>query len=79
MTNLEKYNNIFAEVFGVKDSVLDDTFGKETVDLWDSVHQLNIISMTEDAFDIMLDSEDIIGFTSYKAGKEILKNQDIEL
>lgn len=79
MTNLEKYNQIFTEVFGVDASVLNDDFSKETVDLWDSVHQLNIVSLAEEAFDIMLDPEDIMGFTSYKAGKEILKNQDIEL
>lgn len=79
MTNLEKYNQIFTEVFGVDASVLNDDFSKDTVDLWDSVHQLNIVSLAEEAFDIMLDPEDIMGFTSYKAGREILKNQEIEL
>lgn len=79
MTNREKYNQIFTEVFGVDASVLNDDFSKETVDLWDSVHQLNIVSLAEEAFDIMLDPEDIMGFTSYKAGREILKNQEIEL
>lgn len=79
MTNLEKYNQIFTEVFGVDASVLNDNFSKDTVDLWDSVHQLNIVSLAEEAFDIMLDPEDIMGFTSYIAGKKILKKQDIEL
>ncbi|MBD5174557.1 MAG: acyl carrier protein [Bacteroidales bacterium] len=79
MTNLEKYNQIFTEVFGVDASALNDDFSKDTVDQWDSVHQLNIVSLAEETFDIMLDPEDIMGFTSYKAGKDILKNQDIEL
>ena len=79
MTNLEKYNQIFTEVFGVDASVLNDDFSKDTVDQWDSVHQLNIVSLAEETFDIMLDPEDIMGFTSYKAGKDILKKQDIEL
>ena len=79
MTNLEKYNSIFVEVFGVDPSVLNDNFGKDTVDQWDSVHQLNIVSLAEEAFDIMLDPEDIMSFTSYAKGKEILANQDIEL
>lgn len=79
MTNLEKYNQIFTEVFGVDESVLNDDFSKETVDLWDSVHQLNIVSLAEEAFDIMLDPEDIMGLTSYKAGKAILYNQGVEL
>ena len=79
MTNIEKYNSIFTEVFGVDASALNDNFSKETVDQWDSVHQLSLVSLAEEAFDIMLDPEDIMGFTSYAVGKEILKNQDIEL
>ncbi|MBD5583662.1 MAG: acyl carrier protein [Clostridia bacterium] len=79
MTNLEKYNQIFTEVFGVDESVLNDDFCKDTVSQWDSVHQLNLVSLAEEAFDIMLDPEDIMGFISYAAGKEILKNQDVDL
>ncbi len=79
MTNLEKYNQIFTDVFGVETSALNDDFSKDTVDLWDSVHQLNIVSLVEEAFDVMLDPEDIMGLTSYAVGKEILKNQGIEL
>ncbi len=77
MTNLEKYNNIFVEVFGVDSSVLDNDFSKYTVDLWDSVHQLNLVSLAEETFDILLDPEDIMGFTSYEKGKEIISNQGI--
>lgn len=79
MTNLEKYNNFFVEVFGVEANSLNDEFGKETVELWDSVHQLNLITLAEEEFDIMLDPEDIIEFTSYIKGKEILLKQGIEL
>lgn len=79
MNNLEKYNQIFTEVFGVDASALGDSFGKENVAEWDSVHQLNLVSMAEDAFDIMLDPEDIMAFTSYVKGLEIIRNQGVEL
>ena len=79
MTNLEKYNAIFTEVFGVTAEQLGDNFNKETVSEWDSVHQLNIISLLEETFDLMLDPEDIMACTSYKAGKEILAKNGIEL
>lgn len=79
MTNLEKFNNIFIEVFGVDASSLNDSFSKDTVDQWDSVHQLNLVTLAEDNFDIMLDPEDIMAFTSYAKGKEILANQGVEL
>ncbi len=79
MTNLEKYNDIFVEVFGADLAQLGDNYGKETVAAWDSVHQLNIITLMEDTFDLMLDPEDIMACTSYNAGKEILAKNNIEL
>lgn len=79
MTNLEKYNDIFVQVFGADIAQLGDNYSKETVAAWDSVHQLNIISLMEEAFDLMLDPEDIMACTSYNAGKEILAKNDIEL
>lgn len=79
MTNLEKYNDIFVQVFGADIAQLGDNYNKETVATWDSVHQLNIISLMEETFDLMLDPEDIMACTSYNAGKEILAKNDIEL
>ena len=78
MTNLEKYNDIFVEVFGADVAQLGDNYSKETIAEWDSVHQLNIISLMEETFDLMLDPEDIMACTSYNAGKEILAKNDIE-
>ena len=78
MTNLDKYNQIFTEVFGVSVSDLSDAFAKENVDQWDSVHQLNLVNLAEDTFDVMLDPEDIMGFTSYAKGRRILANQGVE-
>lgn len=79
MSNLEKYNDIFVQVFGADIAQLGDNYSKETVPAWDSVHQLNIISLMEEIFDLMLDPEDIMACTSYNAGKEILAKNDIEL
>ncbi len=79
MSNLEKYNNAFVEVFGAKVEDLNDNYSKETVAEWDSVHQLSLISQMEDAFDIMFDPEDIMDLTSYAKGKEILSKYDVSL
>ena len=78
MTNLEKYNAIFKEVFGASVEQLGDNYSKENIGEWDSVHQLNIISLMEETFDLMLDPEDIMACTSYNAGKEILVKNRIE-
>lgn len=79
MTNIEKLNKIFCEVFSVEEAALNNNFNKCTVDSWDSVHQLSLTSSVEDEFDIMLDAEDILEFTSYDNAKAVLAKYEIEL
>lgn len=79
MTNLEKLNGIFCEVFSVDADALTNQFDNKSVDGWDSVRQLNLTSAVEDAFDIMLDPEDILEFTSYENAKTILAKYEIVL
>ena len=79
MENFEKYNNAFIQVFGAKAEELSDNYGKETVDEWDSVHQLSLVAEFEEAFDVMFDPEDIMDLTSYAKGKELLKKYEVEL
>jgi acyl carrier protein len=79
MENFERYNNAFVEVFNAKVEDLNDNYGKETVDEWDSVHQLSLIAELEETFDIMFDPEDIMEMTSYANGKILLKKYDINI
>lgn len=79
MSNLEKLNRIFCEVFSIEETALNSEFDNKSVDGWDSVRQLSLTSAVEDAFDIMLDPEDILGFTSYDEAKSILAKYEIEL
>lgn len=79
MTNLEKLNSIFCEVFSVTESALNSDFDKCHVEGWDSVRQLSLTSSIEDEFDIMLDAEDILDFTSYNNAKTILGKYQIDL
>lgn len=79
MNNLEKLNQIFCEVFSCNDSALGAGFNKCSVEGWDSVRQLSLTSSVEDEFDIMLDPEDILEFTSYENAKTILAKYEIAL
>lgn len=76
---LDKYNQAFVEVFAVDPSVLNESFTKDQVAGWDSVHQLNIVAILEESFDVMFEPEDIMELTSYEKGKEILRKYDVML
>ncbi len=75
MDNLKIYNEIFMDVFSVEEDQLNDTFDNESVNNWDSIHQLNLITNIEDAFDVMFGTEESLSLTSYVAGLDILKSK----
>lgn len=71
MTNLEKYNQAFTDSLNISAEQLTE-LKYQSVEQWDSVGHMNLIAALEDAFDIMMDTDDIIDFSSYEKGKEIL-------
>ena len=78
MNNLEKYNQAFIDTFSVAKEQLTDLKYQDITE-WDSVGHMSLISVLEDIFDIMMDTDDIIDLSSYEKGMEILsQNYDIE-
>lgn len=78
MKAIERYQEIFKTVFGVEDEILE-TLEYQGIAQWDSVGHMQLVAALEEEFDIMFDTDDIIDFNSYTAGKEILKKYEVEL
>ena len=78
MTNLEKYNEAFKNTLEVSDDVLEG-LEYQSIKEWDSIGHMSLLSELEDAFDIELETDDIIDFSSYQKGKEILKKYGVEM
>ena len=78
MANLEDYKNCFVEGLEL-DIESVETASMETVAKWDSIGQMSLIALVEDAFSIELEPEELMSFTSYSAGIEILKNHGVNL
>ena len=72
MTNLEKYNKAFCDSFEITEDKLAN-LQYQQIELWDSVGHMTLVANIEDAFDIMMETDDIIDLSSYEKGKEILK------
>ena len=78
MSNLEKYKQAFTNAFGIDLShVVELTY--QEIPEWDSVGHMALIAEIEEAFDIMLDTDDIIDLSSFEKGKEIVRKYDVEL
>ena len=79
MNNLIKYNDVFMEIFELKEEQLNESLIYNSIELGDSVGHMAMIAELEDAFDIMLETDDVIDFSSYEVGKEILRKYDVEI
>lgn len=78
MKNQEKLVKVFAEALGVKEDVIKDELQYNSIPEWDSVAHMSLVAELEEAFDIMLDTDDIIDMSSPAKAKEILAKYDIE-
>lgn len=76
MSNLEKYTEAFTSTFGITP---EETEGLkyQGIEAWDSVGHMGLIAALEEAFDIMLETDDIIDLSSFEKGKEILAKYNI--
>ena len=77
MNNLDKYSNVFTDTFSVDKNELNGLTYQSISD-WDSVGHMSLIAALEEKFDIMFDTEDIIDFSSFDKGKELLRKYEIE-
>ncbi len=78
MNNLAKYNEAYKTAFNVTEEQLGEQLVYQSVELWDSVGHMQLMAGLEYAFDIMMDVEDIIEFSSYTKGMELLSKYGVQ-
>jgi len=79
MTNKEKYDQIFMDCFSVEKDVLNEKFVYQCVPQWDSVGHMGLVAALEEAFDFMMETDDIIDLGSYTIGIKTLAKYNIEI
>lgn len=78
MNNDEKLKKVIADIFDVNVNAINDESSNTTIDLWDSIHQMNLIFAIEESFDIHLSDEEVVQLVSVKEIKRILMNNGID-
>ena len=77
-SNIEKLKEAFVE--GLEISIEEvESATMESVDKWDSIGQMSLVAIIEDAFGVEFEPEEVMRFTSFAAGVDILKNHGIEI
>lgn len=79
MSNRNKYDEIFKEVFEIEADQLNDQLEYQSIEAWDSVGHMSLMAALEDEFDIMLEMDDIVDFGSYLTGIETMKKYGVDI
>lgn len=78
MTNREKYVAAYVEALDVNEGDVEE-LEYQSIEAWDSVGHMSLIAEIEDAFDIQMETDDIIDLSSFKKGIELLKKYGVEI
>ena len=70
---MKSVNELFAEALEVDLALVTDDLQFNSIKEWDSVAHMRLIAALEEAYDILIDTEDIIDMSSVAKAKEILR------
>ena len=77
MDNKEKYKEIFTKSLAIDEKKFNDKIKYNDIPEWDSIGHMTLMSGLEETFKISMDTDDVIEFSSYKKGIEILKKYKV--
>lgn len=78
MSNIERLKEAFVEGLEIPMEEVE-TATMESVDKWDSIGQMSLVAIIEEAFGIEFEPDEVMQFTSFETGKNILRNHNIEI
>ena len=78
MSNKHKYQDIFIKSLSINSNKFNENIKYNEIPEWDSIGHMTLMSALEEKFDITLETDDIVDFSSYIKGKEILKKYKIK-
>tara|TARA_B100000614_G_C14473279_1_gene463432 strand:- start:771 stop:1013 length:243 start_codon:yes stop_codon:yes gene_type:complete len=79
MSNLETYKKVFLDSLNIQNDQFNENLKYNEIPEWDSIGHMTLISGLEENFNISIDTDDIVDFSSFLKGKEILKKYKIDI
>ena len=78
MENYKKYCSAFATTFSIsEDKMVNLEYNK--IEEWDSIGHMTLIAELEQIFEISIETDDVVDFSSCKKGKQIVKKYGINI
>lgn len=70
---------IFATSLGIDEALVHEGLRYAEIPQWDSVAHMALVASIENEFDIMLDTDDVIGMSSFAITKDILRKYGVPI
>lgn len=77
MTNNEKLVHAFVGALQIDATLITDQLQYNSIREWDSVAHMTLVAGLEEAFEIMLDTDDIIEISSVAKARKILGKHNV--
>jgi len=77
MKNKNKYIEIFIKSLSIDKKKFKESIKYNDIPEWDSIGHMTLMSNLEDGFKISIDTDDVIDFSSFKKGIQILKKYKV--
>ena len=78
MENKEKYKDIFIKSLSINSDKFSENIKYNEIPEWDSIGHMTLMSGLEEGFGITMETDDIVDFSSFKKGIEILQKYKIK-
>ena len=79
MPKVKKYSEIFKTALNIGDDKLNENIKYNEIEEWDSIGHMTLVAALEEEYKITLETDDIIDFSTFKKGMEILKKYNVKL
>ena len=74
-----KYLEIFKKALNIDNGKFKEDLKYNDIEEWDSIGHMTLVAALEEEYKISFETDDIIDFSSYKKGIEILKKYKVEI
>jgi acyl carrier protein len=65
--------SVFISALGIAEDSAFDSLEYNSIDEWDSIGHMRLVSAIETKYDIMLDTDDVLGMSTFKIAQEIVE------
>ncbi len=69
----DKLKSVFAQALGIDNKIISNGLAYRSIPQWDSITHMVLISEIESAFDISIETDDVIDMSSFARAVEIVQ------